>query len=118
MQYLCLVYAEPEAFDAMSPAEGKALVRESLDHDDILRSKGHFVHANALQPVTTATTIRVRNGRMSTTDGPFAETKEHLCGFILIEAADLDEAIRLGAGIPMARVGSIEIRPIMELSRD
>ena len=118
MQYLCLVYAEQKTFDAMSREEAKALDRASLDYDDTLRRQGHFIHANALQPVTAATTIRVRNGRMSTTDGPFAETKEHLGGFILIEAADLDEAIRLAAGIPMAGYGSIEIRPIMQLSRD
>ena len=78
-------------------------------------SSGHFLGANALQPVSAATTIRVRNGKLSTTDGPFAETKEHLGGYILIEARDLNEAIQVAAKIPMAKVGSIEVRPIMLL---
>lgn len=116
MRYLCLVYVDPDLCAGLSPAEDRALTRESLAHDDTLRAGGHLVHAHALQPVTSATTIRVRNGRTSSTDGPFAETKERLGGFILIEAADLDEAIRIAAGIPMARYGSIEVRPVMELS--
>jgi hypothetical protein len=115
MQYLCLVYNEESAFDGMSEAEQKALTRESLAYDDELRKNGHFLGANALQPVIAATTVRVRNSKVSTTDGPFAETKEHLGGYILIEARDLNEAIQVAAKIPMARIGSIEVRPIMRL---
>ena len=115
MQYLCLVYIEETAFDVMSEAEQRALTRESLAYDDELRKSGHFVGANALQPVSAATMVRVRNSKVSTTDGPFAETKEHLGGYILIEARDLNEAIQVAAKIPMARIGSIEVRPIMLL---
>ena len=109
------VYVEEHAFDGMSEAEQKALTRESLAYDDELRRRGHFLGANALQPVNSATTVRVRNSRVSTTDGPFAETKEHLGGYILIEARDLNEAIQIAAKIPMARIGTIEVRPIMHL---
>jgi hypothetical protein len=115
MKYLCLVYMEQQTMDALSPGAGATLTRDSLAYDRELERGGHFIVANALQPTSAATTVRVRNGRISTTDGPFAETKEHLGGFILIEAADLDEAIRLAAGIPMAKLGSVEVRPIMEL---
>jgi hypothetical protein len=115
MQYLCLVYCEPQAFERMSEAESKALDRDSLAYDKELMRSGHFMHANALQPVDRAVTLRVRDGRLSSTDGPFAETKEHLCGFILIEAADMDEARRIGSGIPMAKYGSIEVRPIYDI---
>jgi hypothetical protein len=115
MQYLCLVYMEETAFDGMSEAEQKALTRESLAYDEDLRRRGHFLGANALQPVNAATTVRVRNGKVSTTDGPFAETKEHLGGYILIDARDLNQAIQVAAKIPMARVGSVEVRPILHL---
>lgn len=115
MQYLCLVYIEESAFDVMSEAEQKALTRESLAYDEELRKNGHFLGANALQPVSSATTVRVRSRKVSTTDGPFAETKEHLGGYILIEARDLNEGIQIAAKIPMARIGSIEVRPIMLL---
>ena len=115
MQYLCLVYNEDNAFESMSEAEQKALTRESLAYDEDLRRQGHFLGANALQPVNSATTVRVRNGKVSTTDGPFAETKEHLGGYILIEARDLNEALQVASKIPMARIGSIEVRPILHL---
>lgn len=115
MQYMCLVYMEERAFDGMSEAEQKALTRESLAYDDELRKNGRFLGANALQSVNSATTVRVRNSKVSTTDGPFAETKEYLGGYILIEARDLNEAIQVAAKIPMARIGSIEVRPIMLL---
>ena len=118
MQYVCLVYLEQKTFDAMSPDEERAMQRANADYDDQLRESGHLIDARPLQPTRAATTIRVRDGRMSTTDGPFAETKEHLGGFVLIEAADLNEAIGLAARSPMARYGSIEVRPVMELSRN
>jgi hypothetical protein len=115
MRYLCLVYCEPHIFERMSDEEKKTLDRNSLAYDKELGLSGHFIHANALQSVDTAVTVRVRDDRMSTTDGPFAETKEHLGGFILIEAADMEEAKRVASGIPMARYGSIEVRPIYDI---
>ena len=92
-----------------------ACTDESLAYDDALQKAGHLVAAHTLQPVEAATTVRVRNVKLSTTDGPFAETKEQLGGFILIEARDLNEGIQVAAKIPLARRGSIEVRPIREL---
>ena len=115
MKYLCMVYFEEKTLHALTQSEDAALTAESLAYDEELRRSDHFVVAEALQPVETATTMRIRNGKMSTTDGPFAETKEQLGGFILIEARDLNEAIQLAARIPLARLGTIEVRPIMEL---
>lgn len=115
MKYLCLVYFEPQVLSALSPSEDAELTRESLAYDQELDKRGQLILAHALQPVSSATTVRVRNGRLSTTDGPFAETKEILGGFILIEARDLNEAIQAASGIPLAKLGSIEIRPIMRL---
>ena len=92
--------------------------RECMAYGEELRSAGHQLGGEALQPIQTATTVRVRNGRMSLTDGPFAETKEQLAGFYLIEARDLNEAIHLASKIPPARVGSIEVRPVRELRAD
>jgi hypothetical protein len=116
MKYLCLVFTEEKTLEALSKSEWDALVREHLDYDEVLRKSGHFIVAEALQPVHTATTVRVRKGKLSTTDGPFAETKEQLGGFFLIEARDLDNAIQVAGRIPAARLGSIEVRPIKELS--
>ena len=107
MKYLCLIYAEESALAGFDDAECVA-------YDTGIRSSGHCLASEALQPVQTATTVRVRNDRLSTTDGPFAETKETLGGFFLIEAADLNEAVRLAARWPSARLGSIEVRPIEE----
>lgn len=115
MRYLCLVYCEPQAFERMPLEQRKTLDRDSLGYDAVLREGGHLIHAEALQAVENAVTLRVSDGRLSSTDGPFAETKEHLCGFILVEAADMDEARRVAAGIPMAKLGSIEIRPIYDI---
>jgi hypothetical protein len=115
MRYLCLVYCEPHVFHDMAREQKIQLDRDSLAYDDALRASGHMVHAQALQSVDKAVTLRVRDGKMSSTDGPFAETKEHLGGFILIEAADIDEAKRVAAGIPMAKIGSIEVRPIYDI---
>lgn len=105
MKYLCLVYAEENRLDAVPDSE-------CLAYDAALRASGHCLASEALQPIETATTVRVRNGKVSITDGPFAETKEQLAGFYLIEAKDLNEAVQLAAKIPPARVGSIEVRPI------
>ena len=115
MRYLCLVYVDPSLTEQLSESEGRKITKDSLAYDDELRAGGHFVHSNALQDPPTAVSIRVRGGQVSTTDGPFAETKEHLGGFILIEARDLNEAIGLGAKIPMARMGTIEVRPLLDL---
>ena len=109
MKYLCLVYLEESKLHAVPDTECMAC-------GEVLRKNGHHIAAEALQPVSTATTVRVRNGSVSVTDGPFAETKEQLAGFYLIDARDLNEAIRLAAKIPPARVGSVEVRPIRELS--
>jgi hypothetical protein len=117
MKYLCVVYAEETSFDAMSQGEIDALEDESVAHDEELRKSGHLILAQALQPVATATTIRVRNGRLSATDGPFAETNEQLGGFVFIEASDLNEAIQIAGRIPMARFGSIEVRPEMDIGQ-
>ena len=114
MKYLCLVYDEEANLEAMSGSELDGLVGECLAVDEELRKSGYVMASEALQPVQTATTVRVRNGRLSTTDGPFAETKEQLGGFYLIEARDLNEAIQVASKIPPARLGCIEVRPIMQ----
>ena len=108
MKYLCLVYIEQDKLHAVPDGECKMF-------GDGLRKTGVLHAAEPLHPVETATTVRVRNGRVSVTDGPFAETKEQLAGFYLIEAADLNEAIATAARIPPAREGSIEVRPVREL---
>ena len=109
MKYLCLVHIDEKMLDAFSDSECNACA-------EALRKSGHFIAGEALQPVHTATTLRVRNGKLSMTDGPFAETKEQLAGFYLIDAKDLDEAILLASKIPPARAGSIEVRPVRALS--
>jgi hypothetical protein len=116
MRYLCAVYLEPDALDALSATERTTLDHDSLAYDVALQKSGHYIHADALQPVNTARTVKVRRGKISQTDGPFAETKEILGGFILIEAKDMDEAVEIAAKIPMAKYGSIEVRPSMDIS--
>jgi hypothetical protein len=115
MKYVCLVYLVEKDMNTMTNRESDVCIDESLAYDDALRKAGHLLAAHALQPVETATTIRVRNGKLSATDGPFAETKEQLGGFMLIDARDLNDAIQVAAKIPMARRGTIEVRPIREL---
>jgi hypothetical protein len=117
MKYLCSVFYEEKNLDALSSKESEALDNESLAYDDVLRKGGHFLAAQALQPVQAATTIRVRGGKVTVTDGPFAETHEQIGGFLLIEARDLNEAIQLASRIPAIRLGGIEVRPIKELTR-
>ena len=117
MRYLCLVYYDEKKLDALSKSEYDALVGEALAYREVLRKSGHYIVSDVLQSVQTATTVRIRNGKVSTTDGPFAETKEQLGGFILIEAKDLNDAIRVASKIPPARLGCIEVRPIMELEQ-
>lgn len=115
MQYVCLVYAEEFGFAEIPESELAALDEASLAHDEELRRTGHLVIAQALQSVREAVTLRVRDGKMSATDGPFAETTEQLGGFVFIEARDMNEAIRIASGIPMASYGSIEVRPVMDV---
>jgi hypothetical protein len=109
MKYLCLVYMEERTLQDVPDSE-------CLAYGESLRKSGRYLAAEALERVETATTVRVRNGKVSLTDGPFAETKEQLAGFYLIDAADLDEAVRLAANIPPARVGAVEVRPVRELT--
>jgi hypothetical protein len=115
MKYLCLVYGDEQALDALSKGEMEVLVAESLAYDDVLRRSGHYLVSEALQPVKAAKTVRVRDRKMAITDGPFAETKEQLLGFILIEASDLNDAVQVAAKVPMAASGSIEVRPVLDL---
>jgi hypothetical protein len=117
MKYLCLVYDDEKNLDAMSESEFVGLVAQCLAVDEELRKDGHVIASEALQPVQTATTVRVRNGKVSTIDGPFAETKEQLGGFFLIEANDLEDAIQVASRIPSARLGSIEVRPVWDIRR-
>lgn len=115
MNYLCLIYQDETLWQTRSKAELDDLRREYFAFRDDIKASGHYIGANPLQPTQTATTVRVRNGKISATDGPFAETREQLGGYFLIEARDLDDAIRVAAKIPGARFGSVEVRPIMEL---
>jgi hypothetical protein len=122
MRYLCLVYGTEDSLPVMqnptSGAEADALTRDSLAYNELLQASGHFIVAHALQSVRTATTVRVRGGKVLVTDGPFAETKEQLLGFILIEAKDRDDAVEVASKIPLARLGSVEVRSIMDLANE
>lgn len=114
MKYLCLAYEEERILDALTREEWDALRKETLDYVDELQRSGRLIITHALQGVRSATTVRVRHGRMSATDGPFAETKESLGGFFLIEARDLNEAIQVASRIPGARIGCVEVRPVAQ----
>lgn len=114
MKYLCLIYDAEAVLNAMPQAEMEKFMGEYRVLTDGLMQKGQMVGANRLRPVHTATTVRVRNGKVSTTDGPFAETKEQLGGYFLLEARDLNEALQVAQRIPSARTGSVEVRPIWE----
>ena len=115
MKFLCLVYFEPETLAALSPSEKATLNRNSLAYNEELTQSNRYISAEALQPVQTARTVRVRQGKASITDGPFAESKEQVGGFILLEAAGMNEALEIAAGIPLAKLGSIEVRPTMKI---
>jgi hypothetical protein len=118
MKYLCLVYADEARFDVMPQSEIDALIDETAANNEELQASGQLILAQALEHVAAATTVRVRNGKLSATSGPFAETNEQLGGFVFIEARDLNEAIRIAGRIPSARLGSIEVRPVIDLSRE
>jgi hypothetical protein len=115
MNYLCLVYYQESEIAKMSDGDWKSLNQECMAFGKTIDASGHRLGGEALEPVHTATTVRVRNGKVTTTDGPFAETKEQLAGFYSIEAKDLNEAIQVASRIPPARLGSIEIRPVRQL---
>ena len=117
MKYLCLIYDDEKKLYSMSKSEMDGLMQEYFTFTDEIAKSGNLLGGNDLQPVQNATTVRVRNGKVSTTDGPFAETKEQLGGYYLIEAADLNEAIQIAARIPSAKLGSIEVRPVQEHQR-
>jgi hypothetical protein len=114
MKYLCLAYEEESKLAALSESEWEALRAETLAYVEELKRNGRLIITHALQKVRNATTVRVRNKKVGTTDGPFAETKEQLGGFFLISAEDLNEAIQIASRWPSARFGSIEVRPIQE----
>lgn len=113
MKFICLICAET-VMEQMAPAEAEKHFKEYAEFTSNLKENGHFLNANRLTPASTAVTVRVRNGKVTTTDGPFAETKEQLGGFYVIEARDRHEAIQIAAKIPGARFGCVEVRPIAE----
>lgn len=112
MQYLLLIYLEERAID---DAEREQCYVESTALAQDLASKGQYLAAAPLEPVSTATSLRIRDGRATITDGPFAETREYLGGFFMVEARDRDEALRIAARIPAARFGTVEVRPVIEI---
>ena len=115
MKFMFMIYHDEDELQALPKKDMQALVDSALDYDDEIRQSGHYIVSNALQPGRTARTIQVRGGKVSTTDGPFAETKEQLGGFFLVEAKDIDEACAVASRFPPARLGSIEVRPVQEL---
>ena len=115
MKFMFLIYHDETTLDSLPDGEMQGLVDAALGYDEELRQSGHYIVSNALQRGRTARTIRVRGGNATTTDGPFAETKEQLGGFFLVEAKDIDEACAIASRFPPARIGTIEVRPVQEL---
>lgn len=115
MQFLMLIYTDDKLMDALPDGEFDTRMRGCLTHADALRDDGHLLASQQLEPAATARSMRVRNGRTTIVDGPFAETKEMLAGFNLIEAADMDEAMRIAAEFPWAQTGCIEVRPVRDM---
>lgn len=113
MKYLCLIYEDEKVYETMDKAAMDAMMGEYYAFTEDIRAGGQYVAGEALNPVHTATSVRVRNGKVSTTDGPFAETREQLGGFYLVDAKDLNEAIQIAAKIPGAKLGTVEVRPVM-----
>ena len=114
MKYLCLIYSDEPAWRKLPKADELSMMSEYREFTESIKSSGQWLSGFRLQDTDTATTVRIRNGKVSTTDGPFAETKEQLGGFYLIEARDLNDAIQVAGRIPGARMGSIEVRPVWE----
>jgi hypothetical protein len=117
MQYMLLIYDQEKLWQDMPEAEQKQMFGEYMKFTEDIKASGHYKAGDALQGIHTATTVRVRDGKTQRTDGPFAETRETLGGYYLIEAKDLDEATKIAARIPSARLGSIEIRPVMNYDK-
>ena len=117
MKYLCLIYSDEKQWDGMSQADSTKVMGEYHGYTEDIKKSGHYIAGEALHTVDTATTIRSRNGKISTTDGPFAETREQLGGFYLIEARDLNDAIQVASRIPGVRMGSIEVRPVVDFTK-
>jgi hypothetical protein len=117
MRYLCLIYENEKEWESAPQAETEAIMGEYFAFTEQIRANGKFAAGEALQPTATATTVRVRNGKISTTDGPYAETKEQLGGFYLIDATDLNDAIQVASKIPSARFGAVEVRPVIDFSQ-
>lgn len=118
MKYVALVYYSEKDLQSYTQDEWDALNRECMACADSLEERGHLLGGEALESVEVATTLRVRDKQLHLSDGPFAETKEQLAGFYLLEARDLNEAIQLAAKIPPARLGSVEVRPVRELAEE
>lgn len=112
MRYMCLVHFDTAIIKTANRETQQDLDRRSLAYDEKLKADGHYIASQAIEEGDSAVLVRVRNGTVSTTDGPFIETKEQMAGFILIEARDMNEAVRLAAGIPIAEIGTIEVRPV------
>ena len=117
MRYLCLIYDDESKWGTMAKADADAMMGEYFAFTENIKSNGNYIGGEALQPTQTATTVRIRQGKVSSTDGPFAETKEQLGGYYLINARDLNEAIQIASRIPAARTGGVEVRPIMEFNQ-
>ena len=117
MKYLCLIYENEKSFEQLPKEQVDAVMGEYFAFTDGIKKSGQYVGGDALHPTQAATTVRVRNGKTLTTDGPFAETKEQLGGYYLIDAKDLNEAIQVASKIPSARWGSVEIRPVVDFSQ-
>jgi hypothetical protein len=118
MKYACLIYLDEEGtVGAMSKRDKAVFINEVLDNDEAMRMSGNYVDSAALEFPSAAISVRVRNGDLVTTDGPFVETKEWLTGLVFIEARDLNDAVRLAGRIPMARHGTIEVRPVRQVDR-
>jgi hypothetical protein len=116
MKYICLGYMEEKKWEMMSESERNAMIDECFAYDDVLRKNGHFVGGEALQSAQNATTLRWKSGKVSITDGPYAETKEHLGGILVLEATDLNHAIQLMSKHPGVKAGPFEIRPAADLT--
>jgi hypothetical protein len=112
MRYICIVHADPDRLKALTPEQQADLDRRSMAYDRELEERGQYVIAEAIQDPSSAVLVRNRAGQVSNTDGPFIETKEFMAGFILVDCRDMNEAVRIAAGIPMAEMGTIEVRPI------
>jgi hypothetical protein len=117
MRYVCLIYDDEKLLESMPKEETDAFMGEYFSFSDDLTKSGKYIAGEALQPVSTATSLRMRNGKLSTTDGPFAETKEQLGGFYLIDARDLNEALQIAARIPSVKTGIVEVRPVVDFSQ-